>query len=137
MKLAITGSRHYYPHSPSWTFAAICMNVANLNATEIIHGGAVGVDSIAEDAAEQCQIPTRVLRPDYKAHANCPKYAPLARNIEIVKLSDLVIAFWDGKSKGTLHTIKQAEAAGKLFKVYGPDGTPIEGFSLVPAGGKR
>jgi YspA, cpYpsA-related SLOG family len=129
MKLAITGSRSYA--ADTWAWMAICMIAANLNATEIIHGGAEGVDAIAEDAAKQAQVPTRIMRPDYKAHPNCPKYAPLARNIEIVNMSNVVVAFWDGKSKGTLHTIKKAEAAGKLIRVYGPNGKPLNGFKLL------
>jgi hypothetical protein len=129
MKLAITGSRAYA--ADTWAFMAICMIAANLDATEIIHGGAEGVDKIAQEAAEQSKVPTRILRPDYKAHPNCPKYAPLARNIEIVNQSNVVVAFWDGQSRGTLYTIKKAEIAGKLLRVYGPDGKPLSGFRLL------
>jgi predicted Rossmann fold nucleotide-binding protein DprA/Smf involved in DNA uptake len=131
--MAVTGSRSY--PADDWAFMAICMIAANVEATEIIHGGARGVDMIADSAAEQCRVPVRVLRPDYKSHANCPKYAPLARNVEIVNLSDVVVAFWDGESKGTLHTIKKAEEAGKLLRVYGPEGKPLAGFRMI--GGLR
>jgi len=40
-----------------------------------------------------------------------PKYekfdrsAPLKRNIEIIEYGDLVLAFWDGKSRGTKFVI--------------------------------
>jgi len=41
----------------------------------------------------------------------------LKRNIEMVKLADEVIAFWDGYSYGTAHTIAQAVKKGILVKV--------------------
>lgn len=44
-------------------------------------------------------------------------YAFFVRNGLIVKYSDEVYAFWDGKSKGTLDGIKKAKIAGKMIKV--------------------
>lgn len=43
---------------------------------------------------------------------DCNKYgkaAPLKRNLEIIDYSDIVLAFWDGKSHGTRHVIKNAK----------------------------
>lgn len=37
------------------------------------------------------------------------KVAPIKRNDIIVENSDMLIAFWDGKSKGTLYTINKAK----------------------------
>ena len=37
----------------------------------------------------------------------------LKRNIEMVGKSSLVIAFWDGKSRGTAHMIQYMRAIGK------------------------
>ncbi len=41
----------------------------------------------------------------------------LKRNIEMVELTDEVIAFWDGFSYGTAHTIATAVSRGKPVKV--------------------
>jgi hypothetical protein len=41
----------------------------------------------------------------------------LKRNIEMVKLSDEVLAFWDGFSYGTAHTIATAVSLGKPARV--------------------
>lgn len=41
----------------------------------------------------------------------------LKRNIEMVKLADEVIAFWDGFSYGTAHTISQAILQGKSVDI--------------------
>ena len=48
--------------------------------------------------------------------------AGMIRNGEIVRLSDEVIAFWDGKSSGTRDTIQKAKAAGKSVRVFQPSG---------------
>ena len=37
----------------------------------------------------------------------------MIRNTDIVKNSDIVVAFWDGESKGTLDSIRKAENLNK------------------------
>ena len=41
----------------------------------------------------------------------------LKRNIEMVKEADRIIAFWDGFSYGTCHTIAWANHLGKLVEI--------------------
>ena len=41
------------------------------------------------------------------------KGAPLVRNKVMVDLADMVIVIWDGKSKGSMQTIKYTKATGK------------------------
>jgi hypothetical protein len=41
------------------------------------------------------------------------KSAGYRRNVTIVEHSDIIVAFWDGKSKGTQHTINIAKEKGK------------------------
>ena len=52
--------------------------------------------------------------PDYARYS---RGAPLVRNKEIVALADLVIAFWDGKSKGTRFVIAYCEKLQRPCKV--------------------
>ena len=101
MKVAVVGSR------------GIC--VENLekylpvDCSEIVSGGAVGVDSCAEKYAKTNNIVLRVFLPDYQKFGRA---APIVRNKQIVDYADTVIAFWDGKSKGTLSVIKYCEKMG-------------------------
>jgi hypothetical protein len=76
----------------------------------IISGGAKGADSLAQEYANSHQIPTKIFLPDYKLFG---RSAPLKRNVHIVEESDLVVAFWDGESRGTLHAINEAKRLGK------------------------
>ena len=79
-------------------------------ATLIISGGAVGVDTLAEKYADKHKISKLILRPDYKRYG---KGAPILRNKEMVDIADMVIVIWDGKSRGTKNTIDYATSRGK------------------------
>ena len=80
----------------------------------IISGGAKGIDTVAERYAAAHGIESRVFKPDY---ARFGKAAPLKRNDEMVEQADMVLAIWDGKSRGIKHTIDYAAKIGKEVKV--------------------
>lgn len=80
----------------------------------IVSGGARGVDSIAAAYAKEHGIQLVEFLPDYSKFG---KGAPLKRNHQIIEASDLVLAFWDGQSRGTAYTIREAEKAGKPVQV--------------------
>ncbi len=80
------------------------------DTTHIISGVAKGVDTLAEQYADKYRISKTILRPRYDLYK---KGAPLKRNNEMVDICDKVIVFWDGKSKGTKHTIDYARKTGK------------------------
>lgn len=79
-----------------------------------VHGGAKdGVDDwFARHSVKYRQFIGRclIIRPDYKAFH--PKRAPLERNTQIVEWANALIAIWDGRSGGTLDTIKKAADKG-------------------------
>lgn len=81
----------------------------------IISGGAAGVDTIAEAYADKHKISKLILRPHYELYG---KAAPLKRNDQMVEICDKAIVFWDGKSKGTKHTIDYARKANKQIEIY-------------------
>ena len=53
--------------------------------------------------------------PDYARYGRA---APLRRNVQIVAYADLVLAFWDGKSRGTRFVIDQCRKQGVPVRVY-------------------
>lgn len=83
----------------------------------IISGGAVGVDRIAEQYADQHKISKLILHPCYKQYG---KAAPLKRNERMIELADLVLVVWDGKSRGSAYTINYAKKKGKLVTILKP-----------------
>lgn len=78
---------------------------------EVICGGANGVDTIVEKWAKRNKIEFAAFLPRYDIYGG--KYAPLKRNEDMVAYCDIVIAFWDGKSKGTEYTIRYAAKLGR------------------------
>lgn len=105
MKIAVIGSRN---------ISVIDLKGHISNCEEIVSGGAVGVDSCAEKYAEENGLKLTVFLPQYERYGRA---APIIRNKQIVDYADKIIAFWDGKSKGTLSVIKYAEKTGKQCDV--------------------
>jgi hypothetical protein len=93
--------------------------------TVVVSGGAVGVDSMARCAAICFGLEVVVHEADWK---NIGKSAGPRRNSRIVNDCDRVIAFWDGRSRGTLDTIEKACRAGKPVKLIW-----IETVATTPA----
>ena len=79
------------------------------DVTEIVSGGAKGVDTSAREYAQVHGIPLTEFLPDYRRYG---RGAPLRRNITIIEYADLVLAFWDGKSRGTKYVIDQCRERG-------------------------
>lgn len=111
MKVLIAGSRTI--HDKQYVFA--CINSLNLDITEIVSGGAPGVDALGEEYARANNIPIRQFFPDWIKHG---KKAGVLRNKEMVKYADFVIVIWDGCSKGALSTIREAIHHGKQLEVF-------------------
>ncbi len=114
MRIAIIGSRHLdYKKHFDFVLEKLNENVP-VNATEIVSGGAVGIDSIAERFAAEKGIKTKIFLPDYDAYG---KKAPILRNIEIVEYCHYLIAIWDGDSRGTAFTVAKCVENGVPVKI--------------------
>ena len=85
------------------------------NTTEIVSGGAKGVDTSAREYAKSNGIKLTEFLPEYTRFG---RSAPLKRNITIIEYSDIVIAFWDGKSRGTKFVIDNCRKLGVEVRVY-------------------
>lgn len=83
--------------------------------TEIVSGGATGIDTCAREFAQRCAYQIKEFLPDYKKYG---RSAPIRRNDLIIDYSDMVLAFWDGKSPGTKYVIDRCREIGKPIKVY-------------------
>lgn len=79
----------------------------------IICGEARGADSLGRKYAEEhnCMIES------YPADWTKGKNAGYIRNEQMAKVADYLIAFWNGKSKGTEHMIKTMKEQNKPVKV--------------------
>ena len=107
MKVAVIGSRNL-------TVENIGDYLPN-ETTEIVSGGAKGIDTSAKEYAIANSIKLTEFLPNY---AKYKRGAPLKRNMQIIEYADVVIAFWDGKSKGTKFVIDNCNKMGKRIVVH-------------------
>lgn len=104
MKIAIVGSRSFQDYK------LLIRTMNNYTPTAIVSGGAKGTDTLAERYAREIGVNCIVFKPNWKQYGRA---AGPVRNKQIVEAADLIIAFWDGKSRGTFSTISLARKAGK------------------------
>lgn len=81
---------------------------------KIISGGARGADTLAERFASEFCLDTLIFKADWSLYG---KSAGYIRNNDIIKSADIVFAFWDGKSKGTKHSIDLANKYNKGLEI--------------------
>lgn len=81
--------------------------------TEAVTGGCRGADSAAYDMMEGL-VPIKVFPADWKTHG---KAAGPMRNREMARYADVLIAIWDGKSRGTKNMIETFAKTGKPFVI--------------------
>ena len=79
--------------------------------TEIVSGGAKGVDASGEKIAEEFDIAVRVFPAEWDKHG---KKAGVLRNIQMAEYGDALLLVWDGKSKGSKNMKEVAEGMGLL-----------------------
>jgi hypothetical protein len=113
MKVAVIGSRDFDDYA---YLSAVLDCTRNLPGIDLISsGGARGADRLAEKYGKQHDIPTKIFPAEWDKYG---KSAGYRRNIDIVSEAEMVIAFWDGQSKGTKNSIDLAKKQGKLVSVY-------------------
>lgn len=108
MTVGIAGSRSLDVPIPE--------NIIETDGVSMIYtGGAVGIDRRVRDFAAKKSIQITEILPEYELYG---KYAPLVRNELIVRLSDIMYVFWDGKSRGTDNVINLCKENNKPCRVY-------------------
>jgi len=115
VKLLVTGSRSIVDDA----FVDAVLNNLGIDVTELVHGGAIGVDTAAGRWAVRKGIPVHIRRPDFKTwpihRLRWKAYTP--RDIEMVDEADQVVAIWNGHSRGTRLTYQYAEKCSKLHRL--------------------
>ena len=91
--------------------------------TEIVSGGAKGVDTTAREYATEHGIKLTEFLPEYNRYK---RGAPLKRNIQIAEYADKVLAFWDGKSRGTKFVIDYCKNSNIPVEVIVVNPTQIQ-----------
>lgn len=87
---------------------------ANFQITEVVCGGAKGVDSLGSEWAFHHHVDVMTFNVDWSLGR---KGGPI-RNTKMAEYADALIAVWDGKSRCTKNMIDQARARGRNVYVH-------------------
>lgn len=101
MKVIIAGSRDGVKKEGVMTI----LEKSPFKITEVVCGEARGVDQFGKEWGEEKGIKVTSFPADWDRYG---KRAGYLRNEEMAKYADVLIAVWDGKSKGTKHMIDLA-----------------------------
>lgn len=76
---------------------------------EIVSGGASGADALGERYAKDRGYKLKIFPADWVKYGR--RAGPI-RNREMAEYADALLAYWDGKSRGTQNMIEEARARG-------------------------
>ncbi len=104
MRLIIAGSRDRHVEPEFIDECLLKNNIDIYSITEVVSGAASGVDWCGEGWAENRPDPIRVRRfpADWDTHGTA---AGPIRNKEMALYADVLLAIWDGQSRGTKNMI--------------------------------
>lgn len=107
-----------YRHKKRGNYQQLNQYLGNYKNPEIVSGNAKRADSFGEEYANEHGLKVTVFRSNWKQYRRA---AGPIRNREMFQYaleeSAVIIAFWDGKSKGTMNMIDQARKAGAIIYV--------------------
>jgi hypothetical protein len=121
MKLIIAGGRYYDDYD--YLVKAVDDYLGKRDDVEIVSGGQVtrdetgklyGADYLGECYAKQKGFKIKKFPAEWNKYG---KQAGPMRNLQMADYADALIAFWDGKSKGTKNMIDFARAKSLEVKI--------------------
>lgn len=108
-KICVNGSRTFNDYECMDLVLRLAVPKGDEDRFIFILGGARGADSLAKLWA----MDNNVAFEEYPAKWDLyGKSAGYKRNIQMIDISNRLISFWDGSSKGTKHTIDYARKKG-------------------------
>lgn len=93
-------------------------SLCGIVCSEVVSGCARGVDRGGEQYAAACgNLPIKrfpITQQDWRTHG---KSAGPRRNLAMAQYADALLAFWDGRSRGTEDMVRQMRDRGKPVRV--------------------
>ena len=112
MKVIIAGGRNFRDYDK---LRESCDNIlVNQKEVEIVSGTAAGADTLGERYAQEKGYEVKKFPAQWDLYG---KSAGYKRNQQMAEYADGLIAFWDGKSRGTKHMIDIANKMGLKVRV--------------------
>lgn len=95
MKLIIAGGRNI---NVPYEFIEYIRQAFGLRPSEIVSGGAQGIDYIGERFAEKFNKPLKVFKANWDLNGRAAGHI---RNKEMAEYADALLLIWDGESRGS------------------------------------
>ena len=112
-KVVIAGTRTFNDYEALAAYADKMLS-RTTDEIEIVSGGASGADALGERYAKERGYKLKRFPADWDKHG---KAAGPIRNAQMADYADALIAFWDGKSRGTKSMIDLAASRGLRIKI--------------------
>src|SRR5688572_21395071 len=128
MKIVIFGSRSITDYK--LLKEVMVKSNAAFKATEIISGGAKGVDTLGEEWAKEHKVKLTRMPAKWKdldvsgavidvgQYGNYNSRAGIQRNEDMARIADGGVCLWDGVSPGTKHMIDFMKSLGKKLYIH-------------------
>lgn len=112
MKVIVAGSRDFNDYE--FVKSKLDELLVTLDSYEIVSGGCRGADKLGERYAKEKGWKCTIFKADWDTFG---KFAGPKRNKDMARYAEGLIAFWDGKSRGTANMIDNAQGCGCKIKV--------------------
>jgi len=110
-RIVVAGSRNYENYDEAKEYIRSCLSQQDDGDVLIfVSGGCKGADMLGERYAKEFGYPIERYPAQWEQFG---KAAGVKRNKKMAEISDFVICFWDGESRGTKSLIVCAEKLGK------------------------
>jgi len=108
MRVIVAGLRDIAPGEEFTDYELVCRVIqeSGFRITELVSGGARGVDRLGERWAAERGIPVRQFIPEWDSYQG--KSAGVIRNGLMAAHAEALIAIWDEKSRGTRDMLERA-----------------------------
>lgn len=109
MKVIIAGSRTIN----NYDLVSQAIKESGFEITEVVSGGAHGVDQSGERWGKLNSVPIKIFRAEWN---KLGKFAGPTRNKQMAQYADALVLVWDGKSRGSKSMLDEATKRG--LKIY-------------------
>ena len=114
-RIVVAGCRDFSDYSLAKEYIDFCLEeIEGENTFIFVSGACKGTDMLGEKYATEHGYEIERYPAEWSLYG---RSAGPIRNRKMAEVSDLVICFWDGKSKGTASMISYAEKIGKEVKI--------------------
>lgn len=115
-KVIVAGGREFNnPQYLDYRMDQVLQDIEDRSEIQIVSGKAKGADFLGEKYAKENKLDIKEFPADWEKYG---KMAGPKRNVEMAEYANMLVAFWDGESRGTANMIFNARNLGLQVHVF-------------------